>query len=148
MTTKVKTDHLKHLSKFLRQNKNLDWAKTNLTNPQQIQTLNWKGLEESQEKTLKEIKAYQRLVRVLGENDPKTIKALLMANIHSAIQIAAMPKKAFKKKCFAIFKKNDARMEEVYKKATSIRSQLLLLYMNKLQQAEPHANQVKSLEGK
>jgi len=150
MTTKKKTpqaSQFKDLNKFLRQNKNLDWNKVNFVNQKQLEDLNWKGLENNRGKVLKEVKAYQRLVRILGENDPKTIRALLKENIHSAIQIAAMPKKEFKKQCAAIFKK-DERMDEVYKKATAIRSQLLLLYMNNLQNSEPHANQMKTLAGK
>ena len=147
-TRKRKESRFKGLNKFLRQNKSIDWNTVNFVNEAQVEALNWKGLENDQKTVLKEVKAYQRLVRVLGENDPKLIKELLKKNIHSAIQVAAIPKQEFKKKYASVFKKDEEVMEKVHKKAVAIRSQLLLLYMNNLQKSEPHTGQVRSLGGK
>lgn len=133
------------LTKFLRQNKKIDWQRINLVNDKKAEMLNWKGLEDDQQKVLKEVKAYQRLVRVLGENNPRLIKALLKKNIHSAIQIAAMTQKHFINECSKIFKNDEEYINKVHKKAIAIRSQLLLKYMEHTQNKEPHASQLKTL---
>ena len=140
-------NRLGKLNKFLRQNKDLDWQTVNLLDRQKIEGLNWKGLEKDQDAVLKEVKAYQRLVRVLGQDNPTLIKALLKENIHSAVQIAAIPKQQFIKQYAPTFKKDHALMENTYKKAVALRSQLLLRYMDRIQRAEPYTGQVRSLGG-
>ncbi|KAA1247921.1 hypothetical protein [Aquimarina sp. RZ0] len=133
------------LNKFLRQNKKIDWQTINLVDKKVNDTLNWKGVEDSQEDVLKKVKGYQRMVRVLGEDNPKIIKALLKKNIHSAIQIAAMTQKHFINECSKIFKNDDEYIKEVHKKAVAIRSKLLVRYVEHTQNKEPHVQQVKTL---
>ncbi|WP_066319315.1 MULTISPECIES: hypothetical protein [Aquimarina] len=133
------------LNKFLRQNKKVDWQTINLVDKKVNDTLNWKGLEDNQEDVLKKVKGYQRMVRLLGEDNPKIIKALLKNNIHSAVQIAAMTQKGFIEKSTKIFKNDDEYIIELHKKATAIRSKLLLRYVEYTQNREPHTTQVKTL---
>lgn len=139
-----KTNGLEKLNKFLRQNKAIDWLKADLVNETKRMGLNWKGLEDDQE-ALKYVKAYQRLVKVLGEDDPKLIKALLKLKLHSAIQIAAIPKKLFIKEYSKAFGSDTAKMEKVHQNAVSIRSGLLIKYMDHLQNNEPHAAKIATL---
>lgn len=145
LTTKEMNKKFSGLNKFLKNNPALDWQRLNLLASAQVDALSWKGIGEQREQVFKQVKGYQRLVRLLGEDDPDTIKALLALNIHSVIQIAAMSNKIFKQTCGAVFNDNDVQLEAIYKKATAIRGQLLLSYMNYRQQAEPHISQVKTL---
>lgn len=90
------------------------------------------------------VKAYQRLVRLLGQNDAKVIKALLKQNIHSAVQVAAIPRQQFMQQFAGIFK-DEALMKQVYTRAMAMRSKVLIKYMNVIQNSEPHAKAVKTI---
>ncbi len=141
MNTKktVKDDRFEGLNKFLRQNQKVDFKSTNFLNPKNLENLNWKGLVDKQDDVLRQVKAYQRLARVLGENNSKVIKALLKENIHSAIQIAAMQKQEFMQKYEKAFGKDKELMTKAHQKAVAIRSRLLLKHMEIIQNAQPHA---------
>ena len=139
-----KSDRFEKLNKFLRQNKKVDFMTTSFFNPKKLEALNWKGLEDDQQEVLRHVKAYQRLVRILGEDNPKLIKSLLKANIHSAIQIAAIPKQKFMSDYFKLFGKDKELMSKVYRRAVAIRSKVLLKHMNVMQNAQPQAKVVQS----
>ncbi|MTI29867.1 hypothetical protein [Xanthovirga aplysinae] len=139
----TKDNRFDNLNKFLRQNKKLDLSTVNLLSAGKVDELNWKGLDQNRDRLLKELKAYQRLLRIIPDGSPKIIKALLSENIHSAIQIAAIPKQQFVSRYLDAFGKKHALIEEAYKKAVAIRSQILIRHMDIIQNAEPHVNAVK-----
>ena len=139
------TNTLELLNKFIRQNKKLDFKTFNFLSAKSLETLKWKGIAtESQPGVLKQAKAYQRLVRLLDDNNPKVIKALLKKNIHSAVQIASIPRKQFMAEYGKIFK-NEPLMQQVYTRAMAIRSQVLIKYMNVMQNGERHAQAVRAI---
>lgn len=141
---KKNTIQFDELKRFLNQNEAQDWETINLFSDKQLGSLNWEGIE--QDKLFKAVKAYQRLVRLLGKNKPKLILALLKNNLHSAIQIAAMNKPDFLQRYAALFEQEEEGFQEkVYGKALAIRSQVLLNYISRIQNNEAHAQGMKSL---
>ncbi len=140
-----KTISTEKLSKFLRQNKNMNLDTINLTKDDIVSKLNWKGLKNESEEILKQLKGYQRLYRVLEEDNTKLILALLKQNIHSAIQIGAMTQKQFINDYAKTFKNDVECMKRAYQKAGTIRNQLVLRYMEYTQNREAHATQIKTL---
>jgi len=138
-----KDNPLEELNKFLRQNKKIDFKTFNLLNSKKLASLNWNKIsKEDQPKVLKQVKAYQRLLRLLGEHHPKIAKELLRQNLHSAVQIASIPQKKFMSDFLNIFKDEDL-MKKFYARALATRSKVLLKYMNIVQNRQSHAKSVK-----
>lgn len=135
---------LKKLSNFLRKNRAVDFRRANLQHKQAIEKYNWGVSGKEKANLISLLKAYQRILRVLPNDSDQVdtvaiAKALLKNGIHSALQIADMPKRIFIKdylKCFA----GDADLaERTYKRAVVSRKQVTLKYTNRLQQLELHA---------
>jgi len=137
--------NLEVLNKFIRKNKKVDFKTFNFLSTNSLESLNWKGIEAAEQpQVLSLVKAYQRLARLLNDDSPKVIRALLKRNIHSAIQIASTPKKQFMEDFRSIFK-DEVLMQEVYTRALAIRSQVLIKYMNVVQNGQPHTKAVKTV---
>ena len=134
----VKNNSLKSLNAFIRKNKKADLETVNLLDEKTVSAFNWKGLEEEKEKIIQQAKAYQRLLRIVPEGDPKLIKALLEENIHSAIQIASISRQQFSKQYLALFGNDKQLLERTYENAVARRNQTLIRYMNQLQNNEAH----------
>ena len=144
-TTTKKNNPFTKLDKLIRQNQNVDFRTANFLNAKTVEALNWKGIKtEDQDQVLQQVKAYQRLVRLLAEDNPKIIMELLKRNLHSAVQIAAIPKSRFMKEFREVFK-DEALMEQVYARALAIRSQVLLKYMNIVQNKQLHTKTLKAV---
>ena len=144
-TSPKKDNRFSKLDKFIRQNKEIDFKTINFLDAETLANLNWKRIEkEDQPQVLKQAKAYQRLVRLLAENQPKIIKELLKRNLHSAVQIASIPRQQFMQEFRKVFK-DEELMKRVYNRALAVRSQVLLRYMNIVQNKQPHAKTVKAI---
>ncbi|OJJ19152.1 hypothetical protein BKI52_20270 [marine bacterium AO1-C] len=138
----TKPTPIEELNKFLRQNKKIDFKTFNLLNSKKLESLNWgKVSKEDQPNILKQVKAYQRLLRLLGEHHPKIAKELLKQNLHSAVQIASIPQKKFMSDFLNVFKNEDL-MKKFYARALATRSKVLLKYMNIVQNRQPHTKSV------
>lgn len=131
-------DRLQFLERLLKQNQEIDFKLFHLQNKEKVLGLNWDDLPGNQDDIIFLLKAYQRLIRILPEQDSSTVIALLRENLHSAIQIASIPKLQFMKRYTKVFDGKKEVAETVYKNALQKRSQLMLQYMNVVQNNEPH----------
>lgn len=141
MATKRKTtqDPFRHLEKFLSQNP--DFSSPNSDSPNQSDSMNWKGLSRVKQKVLEQLVMYQRLGKVIPGDSHDIQMRLLTDGLHSALQIAAMPNKVFYQKYAEAFGHDMNVMKATYQRALSIRSKVLIQFMNQQQHQEPHLKQ-------
>ena len=121
---------------FLKQNQSIDFLTFNLQDEDNLIKLNFKNLESQQIEIIFQIKAYQRLIRIIPENDTEIALTLMQQGIHSALQIAAMTRKDFMKKCLGVL--DEKLADTIYHNALAKRSTIVVQYMNLLQNREPH----------
>lgn len=141
MVTEEKNDdfiNTEHLTKFLGQNKGVDFLLMNFLDEENINTLDFKNLKRKKTEVIFQIKALQRLIRIIPENNQEVALSLMQAGIHSALQIAAMTRKDFMGKCSALLNDNHELSDAIYNNALAKRSTILVQYMNLLQNGEPH----------
>ncbi len=141
MNGQKKTD-LKDLNAFLRKNKDINFRTADLLHTAKIERYNWKGLTAKKEQLVKQLKAYQRMLRVVPDDRADLAKALLKKGFQSALQITNTPRKAFIQKNLKLFDNNHTLAEQVYKRALVVRKAVALQYVARVQQAEPHARAV------
>lgn len=134
MKTKEKTDQNRfaNLKKWLAQNKKVDLLTATFNNPASVDAMNWKKLEDQKTEIIPQLKAYQRLLKILPRKNNKLILNLLGANIHSAIQVASMPKQSFITTYSNLFSGKEAAAEVFYDKALAIKTQLLLKHVQRI----------------
>ncbi|MCV2883324.1 hypothetical protein OE749_01265 [Aestuariibacter sp. AA17] len=130
------------LESIIESNPSVDWSTIDLGKKSTRELVDFGEIDSNE--AIKLVKAYQRIVRMLGEEDLEVAKSLLLVNVHSSIQVAAMSKDVFLEKCKSAFKnKDDGYALKVFKKAKAIRSQILLNYINSIQKNELHIKQLK-----
>lgn len=129
---------IKSLNSFLQNNPNADLVHANLDDANVVGGLDWQKLKTSKDEVLDILRAYQRLKKIMPELDQNTALALLKAGIHSALQIAALPKARFLHDYAALFGNDPAIIERFYNQALAVRTQILLQYMEVKQANEPH----------
>ncbi len=135
--------NLKGLNTFIRKNKSIDFTKADFINQKSVDSYNWSGLQDDKEAIIRQLKAYQRMLRVLPKDEQSLAKALVKSGIHSSLQIASTPKNKFIQDNIKLFKNNRELAEQVHTRAISIRKAVSLQYMNRTQQLEPHARAAK-----
>lgn len=143
MSKTIKDVEIKRLFKLIDQNTDFDFLSANLLISKTIDSLNWKGFEKFKEPLTGQLKMYQRLQRVLPGNDPVLIKSLMKSGIHSAIQIASIPKSKFVSEYSSLFNNDSELIETTYQKAVAIRSQILIKHIAVIQKAETYASESK-----
>ncbi len=143
MTKTMKSAEIKRLFKFVDQNSGFDLLMANLLNEKTINSMNWKGFSKNKEQLTAQLKVYQRLLRVLPVDDRNLMEAMIKVGLHSAIQIASIPKSKFIAEYSALFNDDHELIETTYQKAQAIRSQLLIKHISALQKAEPHTAESK-----
>ena len=129
---KVNQNGLAYLKKWLAQNKNVNLLSATFNDPASIDAMNWKKLEDQKAEIIPQLKAYQRLLKILPRKNNKLILDLLKANIHSAIQVASMPKQNFISTYSHLFSGKEAAAEIFYNKALAIKTQLLLRHVQRI----------------
>ena len=134
--TKEDFQNTDSLMLFLKQNQSIDFLTFNLQDEDNLIKLNFKNLESQQIEIIFQIKAYQRLIRIIPENDTEIALTLMQQGIHSSLQIAAMTRKDFMKKCLGVL--DEELADTIYHNALAKRSAILVQYMNLLQNREPH----------
>ncbi len=117
------------LKRFISQNKTVNLSTVNLGDPATISGFSWSGLEAGKAEMVKALKAYQRLARIIPGENPDIILALLEKNIHSALQIAAIPRPLFLNTYSNMFGKNTDLMERVYRNALAVRAAVVRRYL-------------------
>lgn len=129
---KINQNSFAYLKKWLAQNKNVDLVSAMFNHPASVDAMNWKKLEDQKAEIIPQLKAYQRLLKILPRKNNKLILNLLGANIHSAIQVASMPKQNFITTYSHLFSGKEAAAEIFYNKALAIKTQLLLKHVQRI----------------
>ena len=84
------------------------------------------------------LKAYQRLLRIIPAGHEELALPLLAKGLHSAVQIASLTRQQFLKLTRDLILEQPEVMATIYRYAQLKRSQLVVQYMNILQNQEPH----------
>jgi len=129
---KTKTARFVYLDKWIVQNKKIDLRTIRLNDTPSNDAINWKGLEDFQSEIIPQLKAYQRVSKILPEKNHQLILNLLQANIHSAIQVASMSKQNFISTYSHLFSSKKITAEIFYNKALAIKTKLLLRHVQKI----------------
>lgn len=124
------------LLRLLNQNKTIDPVLFDFQNEENLAQLDFTGMKKKQLKVMLSVKALQRLLRVIPDNDQELAISMMKIGLHSALQIAAMTRNDFLKKCVGLMEKELA--DSIYQNAKAKRSTILIQYMNALQNNEPH----------
>lgn len=140
MNAEKKFSDLKNLDKFLKQNKSIDIRTEDFLDQPGNDKYKWKGLEKVKDEVLVVLKAYQRLMRIIPNQEPKVVKALLKKGIHSSLQITEIPKTKFIKDNLKILGGDEIVAESVYLRAIAMRKIVAIQYMNAVQNLEPHTH--------
>lgn len=134
----VTNEALAKLQYIIEVNKTVDWRAFSFENPNQLRALRWQEHEGEREALLPLLKAYQRVLHILPVGKEYHSLPLLLSGLHSAIQIASMPKADFLRQWASLFPEEAALGEAVYQNAISRRSYLLLQHIQSVQSSEPH----------
>lgn len=134
----MKKIDLENLNAFLRKNNEIDFRKADFLHSSNIDKYKWTGLEDEKDSIIKQLKAYQRMLRVVPNDRDDLAKKLLKNGIQSSLQIASTPKKVFIQNNLKLFNNDNALAEQVYKRAIALRKVVTLQYIARAQQAEPH----------
>ena len=137
MEIDLSPQNIEDLTKFIEQNKKVNFVIFDLNSQANVDKLNFSNLKKK-EQLLPLIKAYQRILRVLPDKNKAPALALLKEGIHSALQIAAMTRKDFLGKCSLLFGDDCELAGKIYRNALNKKSLLLVQHMNALQNNEPH----------
>ena len=124
------------LQRLVDANPSTDWRLIGLDSEDVPAGLDFCGLQG--EIALPALRAYQRLVRVLPVGEEDRAYALLASGLHSAIQIASLPRREFARRWSVLFPTEDALGDAVYRAALGRRSELLLHHIHNVQCNEPH----------
>ena len=129
---------LKSLNAFLRKNKTIDFRTADLLHVQNIDAYRWSGLEDEKESIVEQLKAYQRLLRIVPLDREDLAKDLLKSGLRSSLQIASTPKNIFIQNNLKIFDGDRALAEKTYLRALTIRKAVALQHIAQRQRAEPY----------
>jgi len=132
------TIDLRKLNAFLRKNNKVDFRIADLLHSTNVDAYKWNGLEEHKESLIKQLKAYQRLLRIVPDNREDLAKNLLKNGIQSSLQIANTPKKVFIQNNLKAFDNDRALARRVYMRALAVRKVIALQYVSRAQQAGSH----------
>lgn len=134
MSTQEKTENNKfaYLDQWITQNKKVNLRTVVLKESADLDKLNWKNLEQVKPEVIQELKAYQRLMKILPEKNHKLIMKLLDVNIHSAIQVASMSKQEFLTSYSKIFNSKKITAEMFYNRSLAIKTKLMLNHVRNI----------------
>ncbi|MEM7797116.1 MAG: hypothetical protein AAF579_22020 [Cyanobacteria bacterium P01_C01_bin.118] len=133
------TINIKNLKAFLRKNKKVDFRTADLLHASTLDSYKWTGLEDNKEGLISQLKAYQRLLRIVPNDQYDLAIKLLQSGFQSALQIANMPSKVFIKDNLKTFGNDTALAQSVYKRAVAIRKVVTLQYTARAQQTGAHS---------
>jgi len=136
VTLNVSRVALSALQRVIEANPSVDWPTIALDTREALDALQWRELDP--EPIMPLLKAYQRLVRILPVSEEGRAFLLLESGLHSAVQIANIPKDEFARRWAALFPGEAALGEAVHLRALARRSTLLLYHVNNVQSNEPH----------
>lgn len=121
------------MSKLIKTNNNLNLKSIDLDDPIQIENI--KFLSDDKIDELRELKAYQRLLRLTDCEDSSL--ALLKQNIHSVFNITNMARSIFVNDYSKYLHNNKQKAGDIYDKAVAKKSQILNTYVAISQHKSP-----------
>jgi hypothetical protein len=124
------------LPTLLSANPELDWREVKLDHAAGSGGLQLAELSPSVALPL--LQAYQRILHILPATQEQRAAALIASGLHSAIQIAGIPRHQFERHWAALFPGEESLGQSVYRAALSRRSELLHRHLNQIQANEPH----------
>lgn len=127
---------LERLNAFLEKNQEIDFRTADLLHT--TEQYQWAGFEGAKESLVNQLKAYQRMLRIIPQDKQDLAKKLLENGIHSALQITSIPKTIFIQDNLELFNNDPATAEQVYMRALALRKAVALQYVAYVQQVEPH----------
>lgn len=132
MKTKIifSGQQLEALKRWLTEHPDYDGLYVNWQDPTIITQL----LGQGSQTLLPLLKAHQRLIRIIPKEHHDIAFYLLERGLHSAVQIASLSKQHF----LALTQVQPEVMTTIYTQAQIKRSQIVIQYMNQLQNNEPH----------
>ncbi|MEM9215335.1 MAG: hypothetical protein AAGD25_13430 [Cyanobacteria bacterium P01_F01_bin.150] len=133
------TINIKNLKTFLKKNKEVNFRTADLLHASTLDTYKWTGLKKNREKLISQLKAYQRLLRVVPNGQEDLAIKLLQSGFQSALQIANTPRKAFVLNNLKTFDNDRDLAQSVYKRAVAVRKVVTLKYMARTQQTGAHS---------
>lgn len=138
MSTTLDIDRisLANLDHLIEMNPLINWCAIVLDDPDTRAAIHWCELDP--ETMVPLVKAYQRLVRILPAGEEPRALPLLQSGLHSAIQIAGIPRDEFLRRWGALFPGEDALGLAVHRAALGRRSELVLHRIHEVQRNEPH----------
>lgn len=119
-----------YLEKWFSQNKKINLRSVAIQSSSA--TMNWDGLEDYQSSIISELKAYQRVLKILPNKDHQLIMKLLQVGIYSAIQVASMSKQNFLTSHSHLFSGKKVTAEDFYNNALAIKNRLLLKHLQQI----------------
>ena len=122
------------LKQWLADHSDYDWLQMNWQDETVLKPL----LGEESATLLPLLKAYQRLLRIIPTGYENLALPLLASGLHSAVQIASLASQQFLELTRDLVPEQPEVMEAIYRYAQLKRSQLVVQYMNILQNQEPH----------
>ena len=125
-------EDLSFLENWIKQNKKVDLLTAKLNDESNLAAFTWTGLESQKEVVKKQLKAYQRIMNILPKKNHALAMSLLRENIHSAIQIASVPKQTWLDKYAKLFNRKSVSAEAFYDAAVTIKSRLLLKHLQRI----------------
>ncbi|MFG6100019.1 hypothetical protein D0962_21840 [Leptolyngbyaceae cyanobacterium CCMR0082] len=135
----TETINIKNLKAFLRKNKKIDFRTADLLHASTLDTYKWTGLEDNKEGLIRQLKAYQRLLRVVPNGQEDLAIKLLQSGFQSALQIANTPRKMFIQDNLKTFGNDRVLAQSVYKRAVAVRKVVALQYTDRAQQTGAHS---------
>lgn len=123
--------------RILEANATVDWRRAALADPRFLEALDFCDADRCA--VLPLLQAYQRILHILPPGEESRAIPLLQIGLHSAVQIAGLPRDEFLSQFCAVFSEEAAALGlQIYGAAQGRRSELLLYYINRLQNNEPH----------
>lgn len=112
----------------------IDWRKINLNDASSLSPLKLGRTSAQKKNMLENLKKYQRLLKIKLVDNKLIYRGFLEQDLHSALQIATIPRKQFTDRFLDLFDGKKEVLESFYRRALQIRSQVLINFMNRTQQ--------------
>lgn len=137
MTVEQPAFDVRALEELLRMNPSVDWRAHSQPDPLSFVSLRMPP-EADRLAVVSALKGYQRLLAVLPQGEEGRALPLLKAGLHSAVQIASLPRAEVAEVWETLFPGEAELGEQVRRNAIARRSQVALHYVRSLQSNEPH----------
>ena len=140
------SNNFDELNSFIKQHDAVDFRSADLLNTTSLENLSLPS--DTAADLLKQLKAYQRLLRVLPTTLPTEVDKsalaleLLALGIDSALKITSMGKAKFIALTSNLFSNTPDLADQVFKRALVARNLVASNYIKQQQQLEPHARAV------